>query len=262
MAQDRLAVSRSADGTLRIEMARPDVLNAFDESTALALTQAFAQAGADAAVRCVVLAGQGRAFCAGADIEWMKRQGEASEEANLADARRFAAMLHRIAASPKPTVARVHGACMGGGVGLACACDFVVAADNARFAVSEARFGILPSVIAPYLIAAVGSRQARRLAIATSRIDAAEALRLGIAHEVVPEEGLGAAVEALLKQLRASGPAAIAEIKSLYSKLAVMAIGNDTLELTAGTIARVRGTAEAQEGFASFLDKRPPRWAQ
>src|SRR5262249_27134865 len=157
---------------------------------------------------------------------------------------RFAAMLHRIASSPKATIARVHGACMGGGVGLACACDLVIAADNARFAVSEARFGILPSVIGPYLIAAVGVRQARRLAISTARLGAAEALRLGLAHEVAGEDRLDESLSALLSQLRTSGPAAIAEIKALYGKLAAMGIGAEARGLTAATIARVRGTDE------------------
>lgn len=256
-----LSITRE-DGVLRVEMARPDVLNAFDEAMIAAIDEAFAEGADDAHVRAILLCGRGKAFCAGADIGWMKRQGEATEEANLADAKRFAAMLHRIAVSPKPTIARVHGACMGGGVGLACACDFVIAADNARFSVSEARFGILPSVIGPYLIAAVGVRQARRLAISTSRIDAAEAMRVGIVHEVAMEERLDEGVNALLAQLRASGPAAIAEIKALYGKLGTMATGAETLALTAATIARVRGTEEAREGFAAFLEKRPPRWAQ
>ena len=247
-------------GVLRVEMARPDVLNAFDEAMIAAIDEAFAQGSDDAHVRAIVLCGRGKAFSAGADIAWMKRQAEATEEANLADAQRFAAMLHRIAVSPKPTVARVHGACMGGGVGLACACDFVIAADNARFAVSEARFGILPSVIGPYLIAAVGVREARRLAISASRIDAAEALRLGIVHEVAAEQQLDESVAALLTQVRASGPAAIAEIKSLYPKLAALGDGVEAQSLTAATIARVRGTEEAREGFAAFLEKRPPRW--
>src|ERR1700745_3710876 len=142
---------RREGGVLRVEMSRPEVLNAFDEAMIAAFDEAFAHGADDGEVRAIVLSGSGKAFSAGADIEWMKRQGEATEEANLADAQRFAAMLHRIASSPKATIARVHGACMGGGVGLACACDFVVAAEGARFAVSEARFGIPPAVIAPYL---------------------------------------------------------------------------------------------------------------
>src|SRR5206468_5125448 len=134
---------------------------------------------------------------------------------------------------PRPTVAAVHGACMGGGVGLACACDFAIAADSARFSVSEARFGIIPSVIGPYLIAAVGAREAKRLAISTMRIDAAEAFRIGLVHEVVPEEKLAESVDALLGQLRMAAPGAIAEVKALYARLGAMGIGTEARELTA-----------------------------
>ena len=256
-----LAVGRTGEGVLRIEMARPDVLNAFDEAMIAEIDAAFASAGADPEVRCVVLSGQGRAFCSGADIEWMKRQGEATEAANLEDARRFAAMLHRIAACPKPTIARIHGACMGGGVGLVCACDFAIAADNARFAVSEARFGILPAVISPYLIAAVGLRRARQLAISTLRIDAQEALAFGMVSKVVALAQLDDAVHALARELHAAEPNAIAEIKTLYSRLAGLA-SPEVRELTASTIARVRGTPEAREGFAAFLERRPPAWSR
>jgi methylglutaconyl-CoA hydratase len=256
-----LCIAREG-GVVRITMDRAEVHNAFDEAMIAAIDAAFAEASADPQARAIVLAGRGKAFSAGADIQWMRRQSEATEEANLQDARRFAAMLDRIATSSKPTVAAVQGACMGGGVGLACACDFTIAADSARFSVSEARFGLLPSVIGPYLIAAVGVREAKRLALSTARIDAVEALRIGLAHQVMPEESLGAAVDALLVQLRGSAPGAIAEVKSLYSRLGAMGIGAEARELTAATIARVRAGEEAGEGFAAFLGKRAPRWAQ
>ena len=254
-----LSISRER-GIVRVTMDRPEVHNAFDESMIAAIDEAFAEAADDPQARAIVLAGRGKAFSAGADIQWMKRQAEASEEANVADARRFAAMLHRIAVSPKPTIAAVQGACMGGGVGLACACDFAIAAQSARFSVSEARFGIIPSVIGPYLIAAVGAREAKRLALSTVRIDAAEALRIGMVHEVVPEEKLADAVEALLAQLRMAAPGAIAEVKALYARLGALGIGSEARELTAATIARIRGTDEAREGFAAFLEKRGARW--
>lgn len=255
-----LSIAREG-GVLRVTLTRPEVHNAFDEPMIAGLDEAFAQAGADAQVRAIVLAGSGKHFSAGADIQWMKRQGEASEEANLQDARRFAAMLHRVAASPKPTIAAVQGACMGGGVGLACACDFTIAAQGARFSVSEARFGIVPAVIGPYLVAAVGVRQARRLAISTARVDALEAQRLGLAHQVVADDRLAEAVEVLLTQLRTAAPAAIAEIKALYARLATLGLSPEARELTAATIARLRGGEEAREGFAAFLDKRAARWA-
>ena len=251
-----------ASGVARVEMARPAIFNAFDETMIAELDAAFAEHGADPAVRVIVLAGQGKAFSAGADIAWMKRLSEASEAVNLEDARRFAGMLHRIASCPKPTIARVQGVSLGGGVGLVCACDFVIAAENARFAVTEARFGLAASVIAPYLINAVGRRHAQRLALGTAQIGAAEALAIGLAHEVAPEAKLDDAVNALVTQLRASGSRAMAEIKAFYAKLAVGPITEEVRELTAQTIARIRHTEEAREGFTAFLEKRRPKWAQ
>jgi methylglutaconyl-CoA hydratase len=254
-------VTRIADGVTQVEMARPEVLNAFDERMIEELAAAFGAASADREARCVVLAGRGRAFCAGADIQWMKRQGEAAEEANMADARRFAAMLQAIAACPKPTIARVQGACMGGGVGLVCACDFTIASANARFSVSEARFGILPAVISPYLIAAVGVRRARQLALSTLRVEAGDALGMGLVWKVVPEAQLDDAVHALGRELHAAGPAAMAEIKTLYARLGSLA-SEEVRELTAATAARVRASPEAREGFAAFLEKRAPAWSR
>jgi methylglutaconyl-CoA hydratase len=255
-----LAIEQGAKGVLRIEMARPEVRNAFDEAMIGELDRAFADAGTFASVRSVVLASQGKAFSAGADLAWMKRQSEASESANLEDARRFVAMINRIATCPKPTIARVQGACMGGGVGLVCACDFAIAGENARFAVSEARVGIIPSAIGPYLIAAVGVRQAKRLALSASPISAREAMDIGLVHQVVHDDGLDEAVDALTKALDACGPGAMAEIKALYSRIASAGIGHDVRELTAQTVARVRATDEAREGFAAFLEKRPANW--
>src|SRR5258708_22103410 len=191
----------------------------------------------------------------------MKRQSEASESANLEDARRFAAMLHAIATCPKPTIARVQGACMGGGVGLLCACDFAIASENARFAVSEARFGIIPAAISPYLIAAVGVRRAQQLAISTLRIDAGQALAMGLVWKVVAESQLDDAVHALARDLHAAAPSPLSAIKTLYARLGNLA-SDEVRDLTAATVARVRGTEEAREGFAAFLEKRPPAWSR
>ncbi|MGZ5066310.1 MAG: enoyl-CoA hydratase-related protein [Usitatibacter sp.] len=249
-----------ASGVVRIVMARAAVHNAFDEAMIAELDTAFAQAGGDDSVRVVVLAGDGKSFSAGADLAWMRRQSTASSEANLEDARRFAAMLQRIADCPKPTIARVQGAAMGGGVALACACDFAIASEDARFAVTEARFGLAASVIAPYLVAAVGRRQARRLAMSTIRIGAAEALAMGLVHEVAAAPRLDEAVEALAAQIRLSGPRALAEIKSFYGRVPAAPIGEETREMTAQAIARIRRTDEAREGFAAFLEKRRARW--
>ena len=255
-----LVVSARATGVAQVAMSRPAVFNAFDETMIEALDQTFAQLAEAPAIRVIVLAGEGRHFSAGADLQWMQRASAASAEWNLADARRFAAMLWRIESCPKPTVARIQGAALGGGVGLACACDIAIAADNAAFSVSEARFGILPAVIGPYVVNAVGKRQAKRLALTATRIGAAEALAIGLVHSVVAVDALDAAVDAAVSELLAGGPGAQREIKHLFSGLEVGPITSDMRELTAQTISRVRGTDEAREGFAAFLEKRPAKW--
>lgn len=255
-----LDLDRRDDGVALLTMNRPAVFNAFDETLIAELDAAFELLGGDDSVRVIVLAGAGKHFSAGADLQWMQRAAAASQEDNLADARRFSAMLARIAEVPKPTIARVQGAALGGGVGLVCACDMAVASEVASFSVSEARMGILPAVIGPHLVNAVGLREARRLALTACRITAAEAQRVGLVQQVVPAEGLDAALEACISDLLACGPAAQAEIKQLYARLAPGPVTADARELTAQTIARVRITAEAREGFAAFLGKRKPHW--
>jgi methylglutaconyl-CoA hydratase len=244
----------------QVTMAREAVFNAFDEAMIAELDAAFAQLEADPAVRVIVLAGAGRHFSAGADLQWMQRASQASREWNLQDARRFAGMLHRLESCAKPTVARVQGAALGGGVGLTCACDIAVAADNASFSVSEAKFGILPAVIGPYVTNAVGKRQAKRLALTTTRIDAAEALRIGLVQHVAALDALDAAVDTVVRELLIGGPGAQREIKALFAQLEVGPITAEVVELTAQTISRVRGTDEAREGFDAFLGKRPANW--
>jgi methylglutaconyl-CoA hydratase len=255
-----LTVTTRAPGVAQVTMARAAVFNAFDEAMIGELDAAFAALEADDSVRVIVLAGEGKHFSAGADLQWMQRASTASQDWNLHDARRFAAMLARIEACPKPTVARVQGAALGGGVGLACACDIAVAADNAGFSVSEAKFGILPAVIGPYVTNAVGKRQAKRLALTTTRIAAAEALAIGLVQQVVALDALDAAVDAVVADLLVGGPNAQREIKTLFAQLEVGPITPAVRELTASTIARVRGTDEAREGFAAFLAKRPASW--
>ena len=255
-----LNIEPRALGVTWVTMSRPEVFNAFDETMIGELDSAFTALADDAEVRVIVLAGAGKHFSAGADLQWMQRASQATTEWNLQDARRFAAMLARIDACPKPTVARIQGAALGGGVGLACACDIALAADNASFAVSEARFGILPAVIGPYLVNAVGKRQARRLALSTARLDAAQALAIGLVQQVVPAAELDAAVDAMVHELLAGAPQAQAQIKQLFAQLEVGPVTPQVRELTAATIARVRGSDEAREGFGAFLAKRPPSW--
>jgi methylglutaconyl-CoA hydratase len=255
-----LQVQRRSAGVAQVTMARPAVFNAFDGAMIGEMDAAFAGLAEDGNVRVIVLAGEDRHFSAGADLQWMQRASTASREWNLDDARRFAAMLVRIERCPKPTVARVQGAALGGGVGLVCACDIAIAADNATFSVSEARFGILPAVIGPHVVNAVGRRQARRLALTTARIDAAEALAIGLVQRVVGADGLDAAVDSVVAELLAGGPRAQREIKQLFAQLEAGPITEEVCELTAQTISRVRATAEAREGFAAFLDKRKASW--
>jgi methylglutaconyl-CoA hydratase len=258
---ETLTITRRAPGVAQVTMDRQKVFNAFDETMIAELDTAFAQLAADADVRIIVLAGEGNHFSTGADLKWMQRASKATQEANVQDARRFAAMLGHIGACPKPTIARVQGSALGGGVGLACACDIVVAADNARFAVSEVRFGILPAVIGPYLINALGKRQAMRLALTATRIGAAEALAIGLVQQVAPLAELDAAVDRVLKDLLDGGPNAQREIKRLFNtQLHVGPVTPEVRELTAQTIGRVRATDEAKEGFQAFFDKRPPSW--
>lgn len=256
-----LAVTERAAGVAQVTMSRPAVFNAFDEAMIGELDAAFAQLADDPAVRVIVLAGAGKHFSAGADLQWMQRASAATREWNLDDARRFAAMLYRIESCPKPTLARVQGAALGGGVGLAAACDIAIAADNAAFSVSEAKFGILPAVIGPYVTNAVGRRQAKWLALTTARIDAARALAIGLVQQVTPPDGLDAAVDATVRELLAGGPDAQREIKQLFGRLEVGPITPEVRELTAQTISRVRGTAEAREGFDAFLNRRPANWS-
>lgn len=257
---DCLTLESRADGVVRVTMSRPAVFNAFDEHMIAELDACFARLAADPQVRVIVLAGEGRHYSAGADLQWMRRASEATREWNLEDARHLADMLARIESCPKPTVARVQGAALGGGLGLVCACDIAIASDSASFALSEARFGIVPAAIGPYVVNAVGKREARRLALTSARIDAAEALRIGLLHRVVEAEALDLAIDEVTAELLSGGPQAQAEIKRLMSQLAAGPVTLDVRELTAQTISRVRGTDEAREGLAAFLEKRPPRW--
>jgi methylglutaconyl-CoA hydratase len=241
-------------------MSRPEVFNAFDEVMIGQLDHAFDELINDDSVRVIILAGDGKHFSAGADLQWMQRASHETQEWNLADARRFAAMLGKIDACPKPTLARIQGAALGGGVGLACACDIAIAADNASFAISEAKFGILPAVIAPYVINAVGKRHARQLALTMTRIRAAEAVAIGLVHQVSAVDDLDTTVDATVQELLAGGPNAQREIKAFFAQLQVGPVTDEVRELTAQTISRVRGTEEAREGFAAFLEKRSPNW--
>ena len=243
-----------------IWMNRPDVHNAFNEALIAELTDACRQLDADDTVRVVVLAGRGKSFSAGADLNWMRRAADASVEANLADARKLAGMLRALAELTKPTIARVQGAALGGGMGLASACDICVASTAASFATSEVKFGIIPSAISPYVLRAIGARQAGRYFQTAERISAAEAKALGLAHEVVAPEELDAKVAGIVATLLAGGPKSQAAAKDLIRAVADQPVSDAVVEDTARRIAELRATPEAKEGLAAFLDKRPAAW--
>ena len=243
-----------------IWMNRPERHNAFNAQVIAELTQAFEALRADESVRVVVLAGRGKSFSAGADLNWMKAAGEAGFEDNVADARKLAAMLRVLAEMPKPTIARVHGAALGGGMGLAAACDICVAATAASFAASEVKFGLIPSAIGPYVLRAIGARQASRYFLTGERICADRAVEIGLAHEAVEANDLDRAVATLAEALLAGGPQAQGAAKALIRDMAAHSIDDSLVEETARRIAALRGGGEAWEGLSAFLDKRPPRW--
>ena len=256
---ETLEIQREA-GVATIWMNRPDVHNAFNAQLIADLTTACIELDADDAVRAVVLAGRGKSFSAGADLNWMKAAGEASEAENFADAMKLAGMLRTLAEMNKPTIARVHGAALGGGMGLASACDICIAGDKAVFATSEVKFGIIPSAISPYVIRAIGERQAYRYFQTAERINATRAATLGLAHEAVATEELDAKVSEVVEALLQGGPKSQAAAKDLIRAVANRPVSDAVVEDTARRIASLRATPEAKEGLAAFLDKRPAAW--
>lgn len=246
----------------RIWMNRPEVHNAFDETMIAELTDAVARFEADAAVRVIVLGGRGQSFSAGADLNWMERAASHTMEENVRDARAMAELLRRIDSCPKPTVARVHGAALGGGTGLVSVCDIAVAAAPAIFATSEVLVGLIPSTISPYVVEAIGSRAARRYFLTGERFSADEAHRLGLVHDVCATGKLDDRVQEVVALLLLAGPAAQAAAKCLIQDVAGRSRDSALIEYSAQSIARLRASAEAKEGIAAFLQKRPPFWRQ
>ncbi len=249
-----------ADGTATVMLNRPDVHNALDPEMVDDLTVALKQLESNAKVRAVVLVGAGNNFCAGADIGHMKKSAKYSREQNFRAARASAQMFHTLYALRKPTIARVHGAVRGGGCGLVAACDIAVASRHATFRLSEVKIGVIPAMISPYVIRAIGERYARRYMLTGEEFDAAEAWRLGLVHDIAEEESLNGHVGAMLAQLHTSAPAATVAIKALIPVSASAMIGPDIIDETARRIADIRATPEAQEGLAAFLEKRRPAW--
>ena len=243
-----------------IWMNRPDLHNAFDQDLIAELTAACKALDDDDDVRVVILAGRGKSFSAGADLNWMKRAADNGIDDNLDDARALARMLRALAEMRKPTIARVQGAALGGGMGLAAACDIAVASTKAVFATSEVRFGIIPSAISPYVLRAIGARQAYRYFQSAERIDAVRAREIGLVHEAVDPEQLDAKVQEIVAALLQGGPLSQTAAKNLIRAVNNQPINNVLVEETAHRIAHLRATPEAQEGIAAFLDKRQPNW--
>ena len=259
MADDTVLVGVE-DGVATLTLNRPEVHNAFDDALIARLTRALEEAGASAAVRVVVLAGSGKSFCAGADLAHMKRAADFSEAENIADAQALARLLMVLGGLPKPTVALVHGPAYGGGVGLVSACDIAVAAERASFALTEVRLGLIPAVISPFVVRAIGESHARRFMLTGERFHAETALRIGLVHEVVPAEALQARGGEVADMLLQCSPDAHCRAKALIAAVAGRPIDEALADDVARRIAAARASDDGREGIAAFLEKRPPRW--
>jgi methylglutaconyl-CoA hydratase len=255
-----LEVKRDTAHVAEIWLNRPELRNAFSEVLIKELTQAFVELGADADLRVIVLGGRGKSFCAGADLGWMRSMADNDWDRNFADAGGLAEMLRTIASCPVPVIARIHGDCYAGGVGLAAVCDIRVAVDSVQFCLSEARLGLLPATIAPYVIRALGEPASRRYFVTAEKFDAATAQRLGLVSEVVAAEALDACVAGFVAAIVANGPAAVRACKQLVSDVAGAALTPELRAETARRIADIRSSPEGKEGVQAFLNKRPPNW--
>lgn len=246
-----------------VALNRPDVHNAFDAGLIAELTQCLLDLQQDAQIRALVLTGNGASFSAGADLNWMRGMAQASEEENRRDSERLALLMRTLNFLAKPTIARVNGAAYGGGVGLVACCDIAIAADSAKFGLTEVKLGLVPAVISPYVIAAIGARAARRLFLTGEIFDAAEAARCGLVHQTVPAEQLDAAVDRTLHWLGKGGPHAQHEAKQLALRVSgTSRAAAESIDMeNAALIARLRVGAEGQEGLNAFLNKRAPQWS-
>jgi methylglutaconyl-CoA hydratase len=255
------ALTMTNQGAVRtLTLSRPDVRNAFNDEVIAELKAAFIEAGQAADVRCVVLAAEGPAFCAGADLNWMRRMADYTRDENLADAGQLAAMLRAIYECPKPTIARVQGDVFAGGVGLVAACDMAVSVDTATYCLSEVKLGLIPATISPYVIRAMGARASHRYFLTAERFSAAEAHRVGLVHEVVAADALDDKVAELTSALVSASPNAVRACKRLVQDVAEREIDDALVAHTVAGIADIRSSAEGKEGVQSFLQKRKPSW--
>jgi methylglutaconyl-CoA hydratase len=254
-----LQISSSA-GICTITLNRPELRNAFNDEVIAELTNAFAQAGTQAGIRAVVLAANGPAFCAGADLNWMRRMADYSRDENLADAAKLARLMQTIDQCPLPTIARIQGDVYAGGVGLVAACDMAVSVDSAQFCLSEVKLGLIPATISPYVVRAMGVRAAQRYCVTAERFSAAEALRIGLVQEVVAAQALDEKLASITQALQSAGPQSVKNAKKLVKEVAGQAIGQPLIEQTVAAIADARASSEGREGVQSFLQKRKPSW--
>jgi len=248
-------------GILRVSLNRPEVRNAFDEEVIASLTRLARDAAGDATLRAIVLSGEGPVFCAGADLGWMMKAVAYSRQDNLRDAEDLARMLELLDALPVPLVGRVQGAALGGGAGLVAVCDIVVAADDAVFAFSETKLGILPAVVAPYVLAKIGTSAARELFLTGARFGAARARELGLVHRVVPAAAMDETVDSFLREILTAAPTAVAASKDLIREIHHSRPA-EVIAVTTGRIADQRVSADGQEGMRAFLEKRKPKWVR
>ena len=261
MQQDRVLTMQYDGPVVHVTLTRPALHNAFNPLLIEQLSQTFDTLSADPAIRAIVLAGQGPSFCAGADLHWMRESLDYTPEQNRKDALRLSYMLEAIATCVHPVVARVHGAALGGGAGLVAACDIAIAADNAQFGFTEARLGLAPAVISPFVLARIGAGHARALFLTAERFDAAHAGAIGLVQRVVPANDLDAAVTNVLRQLLAGGPEAARVCKALVRLVPAMS-PDEARSYTIAQIARLRTSPEGQDGIRAFLEKRPPTWLE
>jgi methylglutaconyl-CoA hydratase len=255
------ALTQTTQGAIRtITLSRPDVRNAFNDEVIAELKAAFEEAGKTNDVRCVVLAAEGPAFCAGADLNWMRRMADYTRDENLADAGCLADMLHTIYICPKPTIARVQGDVFAGGVGLVAACDMAISVDTATYCLSEVKLGLIPATISPYVIRAMGARASHRYFLTAERFNAVEAHRFGLVHEVVTADALDDKLQELTQALVSASPNAVKACKQLVQDVAEKDIDSALRARTVAGIADIRASAEGKEGVQSFLQKRKPNW--
>lgn len=247
-------------GVATLTLNRPEVHNAFDDHLIAALTQELKRLEADPAVKIVVMAAVGESFCAGGDLNWMRRSANYTEAENVQDALALSGLMETIYQLDKPTIARVQGPAYGGGVGVVACCDIAIASEAASFMLSEVRLGIIPGAISPFVLAAIGPRQAARYFLSAERIDAEAARRIGLVHEVVAPALLDARIEALLQEMARNAPGAMGAAKRLVRDVAARPIDRTVIEETARRIAAARASEEGREGLSAFLEKRRPAW--